>query len=845
MLIAAVAAAFAGSGLGLLDRPFAELSVARDAAPAAVEDIPVGGPFRLVGSVHGMRAYEAPLPVRPRAMFFTTPPEGMTLRIGDKPFRYSANPADADIPDTWYFSADSVVVRVPPQAPPPRAGDVVITYPAAREREDALWRARSDAESDAAFVVRSAQVDDVTREGLYLPAPSTAGWDVTLPPDAALRFQVGVLPPEVADGTSSDGADVEVRVNGALAGTVRAAVGAFADARVPLATWGGQAVRLTIGTKDGDTLRDHVFVGAPTIYTPSEKPRRTVLVFLDTLRRDHLGLYGYTRGTSPSLDAWAESAVVFEDARSVAPWTLPSTRAALTGLQPEHWGNAPTLPQRLAAQGWATAAYVGNVYLSSNFEMADGWGEHGCINWPYARFEVDRTLEFFARHPDQDALVMVHFMDMHLPYKEPRAYRGIYEGEQPPGLYEGFNRNSLLMASRGNQDAIRKYLIARYDQNLRYVDDQLARLFREVGDDATVVVFADHGEEFFDHGDLEHGHTLYDELLRIPLLVKAPGLAPRRVPTPVSLLDVTPTVLDLLGTPDESLAGKSLAKLARGEADPALERRPLAFGRPLYGNAAWGSLAGGMKYISTGGEEHIFDVRRDASELSDIRADRDPRPLRDAMAASLDREVVVAYRVAPRGRAGGLISVELHVPGGIREAWVGDDPTMKSVATIERLDDATIIATFEASRGFHREVFVVPNQDAVAIAPTVTVRIARPGLDPVALSPDLFDGEGRALAQIRSQGRTVEVTYTAIPLPAGNTVVGIDEEQRSALEMLGYLDPADNPSADERDEAPAAPPADAPTGKSAPDPWKAPDPALLEKITEDVAKKRGRAPGAP
>jgi len=112
----------------------------------------------------------------------------------------------------------------------------------------------------------------------------------------------------------------------------------------------------------------------------------------------------------------------------------------------------------------------------------------------------------------------------------------------------------LLAAAKGNREKIKNYLVGRYDQNMRYVDDQLARLFGRVGDEATVVVFADHGEEFFDHGDLEHGHTLYDELLRIPFIVKSPGLAPRRVATPVSLLDLTPTVLDLLGAPDPKLA---------------------------------------------------------------------------------------------------------------------------------------------------------------------------------------------------------------------------------------------------------------------------------------------------
>jgi len=791
MLLAAVAAALAEGGVGLTTVPFAELTVG--AAPGEpTEKIVVQGPFRLVGAVRGVRAYEAPIPVRPRALFFNSPPEGMTVKRGDGTFRFAAGDDDAATPATWQFSADSITVRIKPDAPPPRAGEFVVTYTAARAREDALWRARAGAASDAAFVVRSAQVDDVTRTGLYLPAPSTAGWDVTIPEEGTLAFQLGVLPPEIADGTRSDGADVEIRIDGEVVERVRARADRFEDVRVSLGKWAGKAVRLAVSTADGAPTRDHVFLGAPTLYTPSKAPKRTILVFLDTMRRDHLGVYGYPRGASPKLDAWAKDAVVFEDARSVAPWTLPSTRTALTGMQPEGWSAARTLPERLGARGWATAAYVGNVYLSSNFDMADGWGEHGCVNWPYGRFEVDRTLDFLERHPDQDALVMVHFMDMHLPYKEPSSYRHIYEGDQPANLPEGFNRNMLLSAARGNREKIKQYLVGRYDQNLRYVDDQLARLFAQVGDDATIVIFADHGEEFFDHDDLEHGHTLYDELLRIPFIVKSPGLAPRRVATPVSLLDLTPTILDLFGQPDPALEGRSLLPLARGEADPALDARPLAFGRPLYGSEAWGSLADGVKYISRGGKELVFDVRTDALELSDIRAGRDVEPGRAAMAEALGREVAVAYRILPKGR-GTSFSVELKVPGGVAHAWIGDDPTQKSEAEVERIDDETVKATFTSARGYHREVFVAPRQDAVAIAPTVTVRVMRPGMEPVPLAPLFFDGEGGSLARVQASGRTVEVTYAALPLPVEGSVVGIDEEQRSALEMLGYLDPKDAP----------------------------------------------------
>ncbi len=783
------AAAHGDEGRGLLDLPFAELSVGSPAAPIAVEEIPIDGPFRLVGVVKGIRTYEAPLPVRPRALFYASAPPGMTLHRGTAGFHFGGDADDGGRPGTWQFTADAVQVRIKAQSAGPRAGEFTLTYPAATEREDALWRTRSKAASDADFVLHSAQVDDVTRDGLHLPVPSVAGWDLPISAGGILRFDLGVLPPEAAGsgaGARSDGADLIVRVDGEKAGAFRTTVGRFEAVRVPLDRWAGRTVRVSLSTVDTDSAHDHVFVAAPSLYVPPARPKRLLLVFIDTLRRDHLGMYGATRGASPTLDAWAEQAVVFEDARSVAPWTLPSARSALSGLQPEHWEGARSLPMRLADAGWATGAFVGNVYLSSNFDMADGWGEHGCVNWPYARVQVDRGLDFLDRHADQDAVLMVHFMDMHLPYKEPAAYRHIYEGPRPAALPEGFNRNTLLAAAKGNRSKVKDYLIARYDQNLRYIDAEVKRLLRAVGTEATVVLFADHGEEFFDHGDLEHGHSLYDELLRVPMAISGPGLGARRVPGPVSLLDLTPTVLDLLGHADRTLAGHSLAGAARGEPDAAVVDRPIAFGRPLYGNEAWGSVRSGVKYLSRSGKELLFDLGLDPGETEDLRHAVEPTRGRAALAGGLGRPVGVGYRLSVKGRGNTDLRVEITVPGGIADVWVGDDPTQHSEAAVSRDTDERATATFLSSRGSHREVFVIPRQDAVATAPTVEVRVAGVGPSGVRLAALPFDGAGAALGELRVGGHTLTVTYAVVPLPAGKAAPGADPELQGALEMLGY-----------------------------------------------------------
>jgi hypothetical protein len=165
------------------------------------------------------------------------------------------------------------------------------------------------------------------------------------------------------------------------------------------------------------------------------------------------------------------------------------------------------------------------------------------------------------------------------------------------------------------------------------------------------------------------------------------------------------------------------------------------------------------------------------------------------MATALGRESAIAYRLYPRGKSAGGLTVEVHVPGGIRDAWVGADPTNHSDATVEMLDADTVKATFKSGRA-QREIFVVPVADAVQTAPLTSVLVR--GGEPVFLDALPLDGAGLPLARVTAGGRTLEVTYMSTPLPGGRELVAVDNEQTSALEALGYLQPED-----EGDAAPA------------------------------------------
>jgi arylsulfatase A-like enzyme len=792
-------------GVGLdYDEP-TRISIAESTLGPAPERIAVRGPFRLTGVVDGTRAYEAPNPVRPRALFYERQPLEMEVFRDDRKIAYVAEPEMRGLAGSWEVNAESVVLRVMHSVSRPKDGQYTMRYPAATEREESLRFRGGDPRT---WAFRSVQVNEVSRHGVLLPAPSSVAWTVDAPAEAHLRFDVGIVPPEIEEGLGSDGTNLSVLVNGTELVSLRVLAGEFQP--VDLALPAAGRVEIALQSSDDDPTVDHLFVASPRVYAPQAAPQRVVMAFIDTLRRDHLGTYGYPRPTTPELDAWAKNAVVFEETRSVAPWTLPSTRALWTGRQPEWWSESTTLQEALSARGWATAAFMGNVYLSSNFEMDRGWGEHSCVNWPGAAYETARAREFLDRHENENSLVLVHFMDLHLPYKEPGKYRNMWVRKEPSGLEPYFNRTMLLREAGRQKEVLRDYLIDRYDQNLRYVNDQLSAFLRDLGSDTTVVLFADHGEEFFDHGDLEHGHTLYDELLRVPLVIRSPKLKARRAEGPTSLMDVAPTLLELLELPPDLLGaieGRSLVSAARSGSDPRLASRPLAFGRVLYGPEQWGSYRDGFKYITKSGLEKLFDLRTDLAETHDLAVEgANLDGPRSALADGLGRELLQAFRVTPLGRPGKPIRVEMHIPGGVARGWVGDDPTDITAAMIESMEGDTVVMRFQSRVRDNREVFLVPNQPAESIVGDCTIRVLEKNgpVQPLRAKPQ--DGSGAVLARSRVGPTAALVTWAIVPAPGGEATSATNAELMGALEALGYATPEGGSGEDDREDGDDAPP---------------------------------------
>jgi arylsulfatase A-like enzyme len=373
------------------------------------------------------------------------------------------------------------------------------------------------------------------------------------------------------------------------------------------------------------------------------RPPLVVLVSIDTLRADHLGLYGYARPTSPVLDSLAKEAVVFEDAMSSSPWTLPAHASLLTGLYPSRHGlesherylasSLTTLPQLLSAAGYRTAAVVNSHNLSPVFGLDRGFQQYRYLEEVASRREpsseiTDQGMAWVREARGSPLFLFLHYYDVHSDY----ASRPEHEAEflRP---YEGIadGTTAQLSAYREGQIALSvadaPNLIDRYDAGIRQMDAELGRFFdflkaEGLWQKTLLVVTSDHGEEFFEHGGVLHGQTQYQEVLRIPLLIKDAGIAEgKRVASPVSLVDIAPTLLARVGkTPPEGLDGVNL-----GEEGGDLAERYL-FSEADHNNVEHDITRSvrhrnfKLHFNRLSREYRLFDLDRDPAEERDLSA---------------------------------------------------------------------------------------------------------------------------------------------------------------------------------------------------------------------------------
>lgn len=326
---------------------------------------------------------------------------------------------------------------------------------------------------------------------------------------------------------------------------------------------------------------------------PPKAPRLVIVYVMDALRADAVGHFGGREGVSPTFDRMAREGVSFTRHHSVAPNTIPSTKALFTGRTYVSGGDSrlepsegETVAERFRDAGYRTGLFSGNIYVSPSFGTdrgfehvakevlmdADGAGRHD-LNDNAAQAHA-AALKWLKTLPQgEKAFLYFHTIHPHNPYAPPAPYRSLFTRGIPSSI-DG-STETLLAVRKGKiapGAADRERLKGLYAGSLAFNDAELNRFLRQVSTlappgEVLVVLTSDHGEELFEHGGVLHGYTLYREQLEIPLVFWWPGqLAPREVDVPTDTLDLHATLLDLCG----------LGRKARVESDgrPLLRERP-------------------------------------------------------------------------------------------------------------------------------------------------------------------------------------------------------------------------------------------------------------------------------
>lgn len=326
----------------------------------------------------------------------------------------------------------------------------------------------------------------------------------------------------------------------------------------------------------------HNVVGCTKKITGEQKqPKNLVFVSIDTLRADHLGCYDYARPTSPRLDAYAKTGVIFRNTTSASSWTIPSHLTMFTGLSPVTHGyidfeifrrlngKAETMAKTFAMNGFRTGAFTGGGFVGTRHGIDMGFQTfetHG------TRFEnnlkaAEKWLDGVGKQP---FFLFLHGFNVHWPYSPPAQYRNRFiEG------YSGdYNLDNFKPELPRPSDADVKLVVSQYDSEIAYVDDLLGDFLdqlkaRGILQDTLVVITSDHGEEFYEHGGRDHIQTLYTELLHVPWIMFGPSISASVKWDQVGTIDLLPTILSIFSLKtDAPIQGKNRLEVLSQEKAP-------------------------------------------------------------------------------------------------------------------------------------------------------------------------------------------------------------------------------------------------------------------------------------
>jgi arylsulfatase A-like enzyme len=457
---------------------------------------------------------------------------------------------------------------------------------------------------------------DEYRNTLYVHSPATVTFEVPVPKDGRLHFGMGITEKNspVTFHVVADSKELYTKKI--------TAPDSWEDADVDLSPYGGRSVKLAFETS-AEKQGAVALWANPLLTTKAPKSRPNVLVYMiDTERADHTSVYGYARDTTPFLKKLAAQGLVFDDCQVQATWTKPSVASLLTSLYSFTHGiardydtipsGATTLAEQLRAAGYITAGIVANPFagrlsgLQRGFDYLSEWA----VIQRHRKDAEDRATDSAAvnkivfpwleQHRDEPFFLYAHATDPHAPYRPPAGFEERFADSANTAE---FNRNYKRLVDKRsygggavvsravcrreglNPDRFIHQAIDRYDGEILHNDwslEQLVDKLKQIGvlDNTLIIVVSDHGEEFWEHGWTAHGQSLYQELTHGVFVMWNPKLmpTPRRVSEPVQLIDVMPTILDLLDLkiPD-MVQGQSLAAFAKRQ--PFQRRGPVMTSR--------------------------------------------------------------------------------------------------------------------------------------------------------------------------------------------------------------------------------------------------------------------------
>ncbi|MFH1039049.1 MAG: sulfatase [PVC group bacterium] len=386
-----------------------------------------------------------------------------------------------------------------------------------------------------------------------------------------------------------------------------------------------------------------------------------LLISIDTLRPDHLGCYGYGRNTSPNIDALAGRGAVFENTVSTTSWTLPAHISLLSGTDVSVHGvkndglslhrSIPMLAEIFQEKGYSTAAFCSSPYLNPAFgfdrgfdvyhntdlekdgfsdtiflEDRDQWQEvHEDVTSP----RIERlAVDWLEKHHDERFFLFLHFWDPHFDFIPPPPYDTLFDPDyQGTVTSRHFMFNEDIYEGMDPRDLA--HIVALYDGEIAFTDFHLGRIIDRMGelgllDRTLIVITGDHGEEFFEHGNKGHRITLYDESVKVPLIIVIPGRdrGGMRIVQQAGIIDIAVTILDYLGLPAGlPMHGRSLLPLLEGK-------------KPDDENPQLVELEDTLRALRTNRYKLLFNV--DHRETTILDLEKDPRETHDHLVTSLD-----------------------------------------------------------------------------------------------------------------------------------------------------------------------------------------------------------------